>query len=62
MLARKVEDWKRSFAESTIEQIAKEHDCDESYVLRVKHMIETEDLEDDVLIFIDDRDPDDFRD
>ena len=62
MLARKVKDWKKSFAESTIEQIAKEHDCEVQDVLRVKKMIDDDEFDDDVGIYIDTRDPDDFRD
>ena len=56
MLARKVEDWKRSFEESTIPQIAAEHDCSEDFIVRVKTIIEREQLDDDVLILIEDED------
>ena len=53
MLARQVKDWKESFAKSTVEQIAAEHDAPVELVQRVKKDLEAHEMPDDMMILID---------
>lgn len=54
MAARLVKDWKKSFEESTVEELAIEHDVPVELLEKIKSIVEKTKLPDDVLLCVGD--------